>query len=1841
MVTPNSTSSGLSVPTATSSSAASIKSNKSGRLSHWIDRNKERVKEKLGGVFHHSKSEHDDLHAESPTPILISSDSRAKLDASPVKGVRDVFSSSSKAEGLILVVQFMFSPDIFPQNISRTVEVQLPNIGQRIEDISQLVHCARLLQTIETPSIPMDSSSTSLSTLSSLPSPTTQSVNDSPTLRNEDHEWMEGVKNKSVEKERIRQLLIGVVSEFLSNPIQDSESIREVILVGPVLEREHFRSLLTCLVAGFENAPMLAIEKLQGLVQLVQDAPSGYLEADDLIRILDAISTRLQSTSSQSSDYSFHLTLAVSRLLNVMADQSVKDLDRVLQHDPLGKALSGLKSRDNPFLRYQAIYGFQALQWVPNNESQLQRSFRLFAGMMGGLVRATGVIQFDFNGFLGGLQDIQKAVEETMDIVKAGVEDAQTMIESGQELAECLKDMFGSGKRAPWYITLRAAQDLVKRGQLADLKRLICEAPSRQGYLFQWGICQILGEIAVDPSWDVETRTQAVKFLGEIFTASTLPNVRQWILTILSYVSSPPALNSSFVAEDETIKSEASNMVKELKKTDRDEAFSFPYLLGGRLPLPMSSSLLRRVNKTTDLEPKFLKIQSELGDSGQGVYIPLMSKANLQDPGEKLDPLDERVSEFLESNKEVLLVLGDSGAGKSTYNLHLVRKLWREYQPGGSIPLFIDLKAMGNLDENDIARRGLAVYGFTDAEIQELKEYRRIILICDGYDECHQWVNIHARMKSERWKSFQIVVTCRSQYLTPNYRNYFVPRPEPNQSDSQASNLYDEAIVVPFKDDQIEACIALFRETGEATEIFKVRPIWSTEEYKTRLANIMDLVKNPFMLKLALVTLPSISGPGDDNGIQLTRFGLYEAFVNQHFNKELRRLSEQRPKMNPSEDSAFGQIENDFVIHGIHFSMRLAHLIFIEQGGVNSVEYGSTDHRGWKAQFFGPKVNNEIKFLRQSSQVVSYAVSESSKASNSSSCIAAKKTMYSFVHRSILEFFYSCRLCDFPSLNQMSIVSEPSIIHFLAERAQTHPPFQDQLRSIVDLSKADKSVAQAAANAITILVQAGVQFNGANLQGVQISGADLSGGHFDSALLQNADLSGAILDRTWLRQANFGGSRMSGVQFGEKPSLCFPGTSAMAASPKGEFLALGFEGGPINIFSTTDWSLRFPFVGHTDRVQGIVFSDCGLYLASASSGSEVRVWHLQEGSPCRVLKGHSSDVNAVAFSPCGRRLASAGKDETVRVWDLDSCSVLFVMQGHIGEVMCVKWSPSGQQIASSGEDGIVRLWHAATGEPDRKLTHATKRVWSVAYAPDHQHLFTCHENDLYQWDIQTHSDPVILKSHTNFVIAVATSRDGQWIATASVDRSIRLWDKRTRGLVRILNGHSNAPAELAFLSNQELVSLDMSHTVMFWELSQRSGRETMLHGGARSKTQGHSNDTLSVSYSPDGKSILSGSWDKSVREWDTETGTSRVVFQSTYPVTQVAYSSNGYQMALAANAAGLKLFDRAEDMESAETIEHTTEVTAVAYSSCGRWIATGDSDGAVRLWDPQSVKEVKELEGHKDDVVTGVSFSLGGQRLASWSYDETFRIFDTETGNCTSVMEHFIRAFSFSPCGQMLAWSAHGQVDDKSNLLGEIMTEIHIWDLESEQETCLLKGHESFVMSIAWSTEWIASGSSDSTVRLWKMQQSPTTASSSPSWSCIAVLREFVVPVTSLAWSPVSPQEFVSGCMDGSMGVWTLMEHAEDGQIHFGLKWGTTDRLAATGAKITNAIGLDEMQIKLLRQRGAVDGNASSKDKAMDAGRSRDELSPGTIKNERTRDQKEISVEEGEEREDSDDSYTM
>ncbi|KAF9277244.1 hypothetical protein BGZ88_001269, partial [Linnemannia elongata] len=518
------------------------------------------------------------------------------------------------------------------------------------------------------------------------------------------------------------------------------------------------------------------------------------------------------------------------------------------------------------------------------------------------------------------------------------------------------------------------------------------------------------------------------------------------------------------------------------------------------------------MNESTDSVEyglQVLKIR-RLKEHCQPVYVPLMAKANLQAHDDVLFSLMDKAQKFLASNRQVMLTLGDSGAGKSTFNRHLEHYLWANYNQGDPIPLFINLPTIRK-PQNDMIAKQLRIYGFTDDQIMEMKQYREFILICDGYDESQLVVNLHKTNRLNQrneWRS-KMIISCRTQFLGAVYRDRFMPQPSDHYQTSR-HDLFQEAVITPFSKEQVHTYVACYVR-------LEPRP-WVTADYMRMLItipNLMDLVKNPFLLTLALEALPGVIKDQQElSAIRITRVQLYDHFVDQWLGANMRRLQNSVLDKNDREVLA-ELVEMGFISLGIDYATRLARAIFDNQDGNPVIQYVHfSDKDSWRAEFFGPQP--EARLLRDSS------------------LLTRTGSQYRFIHRSILEYFFSRAMYNPDSprshnelspppnecsprvklfdakgpLFKLSLISEHSVIQFLCERVKQSSYFKQGLFAVVEQSKADLSATLAATNAITILVRAGVQMNGTDFRGVKIPGADLSGGLFDSAHFQGADLRG-------------------------------------------------------------------------------------------------------------------------------------------------------------------------------------------------------------------------------------------------------------------------------------------------------------------------------------------------------------------------------------------------------------------------------------------------------------------------------------------------------------------------------------------------------------------------------------------------------------------------------------------------------------------------------------------------------------------------------------------------------------
>ncbi|KAF9360000.1 hypothetical protein BGX26_010837 [Mortierella sp. AD094] len=1712
---------------------------------------------------------------------------RAALSATP--SISTPMNQGIPSRSIAYVPQEIFSKDVSPP----VANYDLPESDERITSTPQLAYCLKLL-----------------------PSPSLFEES----LGKAELDWSQAKVHDLDEQGRLRALATDLVREFIRDELKEPSSVTEIVCLAPVLTKDNFRDLLMTFVDGIEQSVLLEVHLLDGLAQLMRSAAPEYLDADDLVKILALLNTRLKDTHQQSTQHIYELTLTVSRVLDSMAD---------------------CHSSSDPYLVYQAAYAFQALQYVPDDETPLQATLRRAGKVAQGISGMVSAVKgLDLNGFIDGLGNIQQGLagaQDVFELAHSAYESASSLMESGQNLLECLKEGLSFTRKSVWYPALRGLDTLLLDGQLAEFKRLVCEAPCRCNLAFQWGVCQRLGEISANPVWDIDVRQNSIRFLGELYKNDVewgqLASIKQYIVHILYQLVDSGGIMAEYAQTQlQELEDDGDAVKRGLNQAcSKDRPSPYPLRVVAQ---PTVSPLLDRLQNKPDVGADLRQLRRRrLNERGSAVYISPQAKPSLQAADDTLFDLATKVREFLNSDRQVLLLLGDSGAGKSTFNRALEGDLWRAYKKeDGRIPLFINLPAIEK-PEQDLIAKHLRKTGFNEPQIRELKDYREFILICDGYDESQQIHNLYMSNQLNQpgeWRA-KMVISCRTEYLGVDYKDRF----QPTDRNHAASGLFQEAVMAPFSMAQVRDYIKLY--------VSVERPLWQTKDYLQvldQIPHLQDLVKNPFLLTLSLEVLPRLVDPGQDlSGARITRVALYDEFVSQWLERGKKRLAEKT--LSRLEAKAFERLADEgFTQNGLAYLKELAAAIYEYQKGNPVVEYSHFKDQGtWKETFFSREDEKEL--LREASP------------------LTRSGSQYRFIHRSLLEYgvaravfeprvggknaglkpslsrrgslssvlsFESREdleevdvvieqpILDSP-LGKKSFVGEPSIIQFLSDRVQQEPLLRLQLLSTIERSKTDKAARRAAANAITILVKAGEQFIGKDLQGIQIPAADLSFGMFDSAQLQGADLRKTNLQNTWLNKADLSGALMKDVHFGELPLLNVSSSvECCACSPDGSTYAVAILGGDIYVYDTSDWSNILTIDGHKIVVKALVYSAKGDRIACGGGDNNIRIWDARTGRCRHTFVGHSDSVTCVAYSPNGDRIVSGSNDNTLRLWDAETGTCLHVISGHDENIISVAFSPKGNIFASGSSDKTAKIWDAETGACISTLNDHCEWVTSIAFSPKGEQIATGSQDAIVRlWDVETGNMQHSLIGHSGRVLCIAYSAKGDRVATSSVDTTIRLWDVETGASLSVLSGHSSMVLDVRYLPKaNQVVSGSSDDTVRLW---------IVKNGSPQSSLNGHVSGVTSILYSPNWEQIASGSNDMTVRLWDVETGYCQYTLRGhSKGVSCIAYSPTGNRIASGSYDMTVRLWDVGTGACIHTFNGHENMIGVLAYSPKANQIASGSYDKSVRVWDVETGVSLYVLRDH-GQMINGLAYSPSGDVLASSSFDSTVRLWDTETGSCLHVLSGhrmFVTSVAYSPKGNQVAsggfdntvrlWNV--ETGDCLNTLSHDFrvdgveysptgdqiasrsddTIVRLWDVETGVCRHELMGHDGKVTCMAYSPngDQIATGGQDMTVQLWDVE----------SGQCRLVIEACHNDVMGIAWKEESRGTFlVIGSSDKSVRQWQINKDTKDDKDEHRatMCWSSSqDVLSVSKASIQDVQGLSQVNKTLLLQRGATGTPVSS-----------------------------------------------
>ena len=503
---------------------------------------------------------------------------------------------------------------------------------------------------------------------------------------------------------------------------------------------------------------------------------------------------------------------------------------------------------------------------------------------------------------------------------------------------------------------------------------------------------------------------------------------------------------------------------------------------------------------------------------------------------------------------------------------------------------------------------------------------------------------------------------------------------------------------------------------------------------------------------------------------------------------------------------------------------------------------------------------------------------------------------------------------------------------------------------------------------------------------------------------------------------------------------------------------------------------------HTGRSAAIDVSMDAKLLLTGSDEKTVRIWDIESGKQIKEFKGYRSEVSAVAFSPDRRFCASGDARGRCMVWNVASGTLLHKLEGHTRRITAIKFLPDSKTILTASGDNTVGNWDVATGKENQKsiLKHPDAILSMAVFKDGKQAVTSCADGLVRIWDVTTPKVIQTVKPAKGLINSVSISHDNKRILTANVQqRVIQVWAADTGKELRIPGKNGQLTPFLDFKTKG-----GMLWTAIFSPYHDSiltvGGRDARLWNGMTAKQvmAFHPHGVVaSASFSPDGKWLVTGSWDNTAKIWNTQTGHAEKKLEQKHQgyVNTVRYSPNGKYILTSSDDGTAKVWNTTNGNVILTLDQRGTHVTSAVFSPDGSQIVTTSDDKTLVLWDSKTGKKLKTFKGHEWPVLE-VAYSHDGKRLISASEDNTAIIWDIATQNKIVLAGHTapVTSVVFSP-------------DDSRVFSASEDGTAKLWDSEKGKEILTLSSHAQGVTSVDFSPNgrYVATGSQDGQAILW------------------------------------------------------------------------------------------------------------------------------------------------------------
>ncbi|WP_166829877.1 WD40 repeat domain-containing protein [Thalassoroseus pseudoceratinae] len=428
---------------------------------------------------------------------------------------------------------------------------------------------------------------------------------------------------------------------------------------------------------------------------------------------------------------------------------------------------------------------------------------------------------------------------------------------------------------------------------------------------------------------------------------------------------------------------------------------------------------------------------------------------------------------------------------------------------------------------------------------------------------------------------------------------------------------------------------------------------------------------------------------------------------------------------------------------------------------------------------------------------------------------------------------------------------------------------------------------------------------------------------------------------------------------------------------------------------------RGPLAGHDGIAYAVAFTPDGQWIATAGFDDTCKLWDANTREAVRTMEGHSGIVLCIAASPDGTQLASGSGDRYIKLWDVPKRSAIRSQDVPGGGVVALDRNGDGKRLVTGGQDKIVRIWEVVDDGTLKQLhefTGHTAAITRVAFRSDSQQVASADTSGVIRVFNADNGDlQSVIGAHSTKIVGLSFASNNSYLMSASQDGTVKRWPNKFPEHSEF-TGHEGTVRVIAINPNGDrIASAADDKTVRIW--NQRDGKELQVLKDLKEPV-------TTIAYSSNSAQLVTGSVDKIARLFDPNNGN----LIKEYPaqaaaITSVSMHPNRQELA-SADASGVVKIFKTEDASELRTLTgHQGRVTRVAYSPNSQTIVTGGVDKTVRVWSTSDGKEQRKIDVGTPVHAVGVSWN--SSQIAAAGDDGAIRIYNLGDGKLVQTFPGF------------------------------------------------------------------------------------------------------------------------------------------------------------------------------------------------------------------------------------------